>query len=60
LKNWRTTGRLANRFKLRQDSKVFLLLFLQKKKNICSFLKKRTKKLLFPAQALARPKQTFP
>jgi hypothetical protein len=30
----------------RADLKVFLLLFLQKKKKVCSFLKKRTKRLL--------------
>jgi hypothetical protein len=30
------------------ELKVFLLLFLQKKKEFCSFLKKRTKKLFVP------------
>jgi len=34
-------------------AKVFLLLFLQKKKNpFCSFLKKRTKRLLSPIERL--------
>jgi hypothetical protein len=43
-----------------QKTRVFLLLFLQKKKILRSFLKKRTKKLLIPGCAPVDGARLFP